>query len=424
MKRGLFFSRPGLALCLALARFGTAQGAPAEPMSSLGYAPPVTGPRRNDCPVILVHGILAYGQDQRLPVSAWGGMGDYRRMLSEEGWRVYSATMGPVSSNWDRACELYAYIKGGTTDYGTAHSARLGHARFGPTFPGVHPSWGEDDKVHLLCHSMGGQTARLLVQLLHAGSPEELEVSPIDVSPLFTGGKTWVLGLVTLCSPHDGCSLGLVTDYGSAAAKRAICVTIAYASPIYDARLEHWGLERREGESSAAYAARLEEDVSWYLGEDACYRDLRPAGAAELNGWVKAWPDTYYFSWAASDTYEKEGRHLPNLTMQPLLAVSALSMGSFLGKDGSWVIGREWQENDGTVNTVSMDGPKLNSADRILPFSGDPIRGAWNYMGCLEKTDHVDLLGFVTPFWYAPPGFASVADWYRYNFRLLASLED
>jgi triacylglycerol lipase len=380
------------------------------------------GPRRNDCPVILVHGILGFGQDQRLLLSAWGGAGDYRRTLADEGRRIFSATIGPVSSNWDRACELFAYIKGGLTDYGASHSARCGHARFGREYPGVHPSWGSEDRVHLLCHSMGGQTARLLVQLLEEGASEELEAAPRDASPLFSGGKSWVLGIVTLCSPHDGSSLSLVTDYGSAAAKKAICAFIAYASPAYDARLDQWGLERREGEGAAAYAARLAEDVSWYLGEDACYRDLRPSGAAELNGWVKARPDVCYFSWAASDTREAEGRQLPGIGMQPLLAASSRAMGSFEGSDGPWAIGPAWRENDGTVNTVSMDGPALNSSDLIVPFSGTPLLGAWNFMGTLAGTDHVDLLGFATPPWYSPPGFDGILDWYRYNLDLLASL--
>jgi triacylglycerol lipase len=383
-----------------------------------------TGPKLNDCPIILVHGILAYGQDSRLPISAWGGLRDYVRLFSEEGWTIYSATIGPVSSNWDRACELFAYIRGGRTDFGAAHSARCGHKRFGREYPGVYPAWGSSNKVHLLCHSMGGQTARVLAQLLEEGSPEELSASPGDASPLFEGGHSWILGLTTLCSPHDGASLALVADYGSPTAKRAICSILAAASPAYDAMLDHWGLARRADEGALAYASRLEADVSWYLGEDGAYEDLRPEGASELNLWVRAQARIYYISWAAVDTYEFEDRQLPSLDMQPLLASTGLAMGSYIGRDGIWEIGREWQANDGTVNTISMDGPKLASSDTIRPFSGRAIRGIWNYMGAMEGTDHVDLLGFATPPWYAPPGFSSREDWYRYNFRLLASLAD
>lgn len=46
------------------------------------------------------------------------------------GYEVYTATVGPIVSNWDRACELYAYIKGGRVDYGKIHSEKYGHSRY------------------------------------------------------------------------------------------------------------------------------------------------------------------------------------------------------------------------------------------------------------------------------------------------------
>jgi triacylglycerol lipase len=188
--------------------------------------------------------------------------------------------------------------------------------------------------------------------------------------------------------------------------------------------LDQWGLERRPGEGTAAYASRLEANSAWYLGMDSSWYDLRPSGAAEFNGRVGAQSDVYYFSWAASATHESAGRQLPNVSMNPLLALNAVAMGRYRGIDGPWILDQSWEENDGTVNRISMDGPKLGSMDRILPFSGRPLRGIWNYMGCLAETDHVDLLGLATPPWYSPPGFASSEDWYRYNMLLLASLED
>ena len=394
--------------------------APAYPGEGLFPRP---GPRANSCPVILVHGILGFGQDEQLPLSAWGGLADYPKQFSEEGWRVYSATVGPLSSNWDRACELYAYIKGGRTDFGAAHSARYGHSRWGREYPGVYPEWGDRNKVLLFCHSMGGQTGRLLVQLLEAGEAEEAAASPGDPSPLFTGGHSWVLGLLSLSSPHDGSTLSLVLDYRRQVVRRVTAALLAGASPVYDAMLEHWGLGRAEGESSASLAARLEANDAWSLGEDGCYHDLTPEGAAELNRWVRAWPEVYYFSWAASATRDFDRRQVPGASMNPLISLNALAMGAYLGTDAPWTIGTPWQENDGVVNTISMDGPKLDSKDTILPFSGKPAPGVWNYMGRLSETDHLDLLGFPTPPWYAPPGFASTEDWYRFNLALLSSLE-
>ena len=56
----------------------------------------------------------------------------------------------PFSSNRDRACELYAQMKGTRTDYGIAHSRRHNHERYGRDFTGKallkdengNPDWG------------------------------------------------------------------------------------------------------------------------------------------------------------------------------------------------------------------------------------------------------------------------------------------
>ncbi len=385
---------------------------------------PIPGPKLNDCPVILVHGIVGYGQDARIPISAWGGMADYRALLVREGWNVHSASLGPLSSNWDRACELFAYIRGGRVDYGAAHSARCGHARFGREQPGVLDNWDEAHKVNLLCHSMGGQTGRLLALLLEEGVAEECAASPGDVSELFRGGHHWILGIVTLASPHDGSTLALVADRAGEAFTRSVALIIAASSPPYDPILDHWGLDRRGGESVAAYASRLMANDSWYRGEDGCYRELHPAGASAFNARVPACPDIYYFSWADRSTIRVAGLELGDLDLNTLLLPTALLMAAPGQVDGNLRLGPEWAANDGVVNTVSMDGPKNGSKDLIVKYEGTPLRGAWNHMGCLASTDHIDLLVMPTPPWYAPPGFDSSADWYRYNMRLLASLAD
>lgn len=64
-----------------------------------------------------------------------GGFSSLRDILNDAGYEVYTPSIGPVASNWDRACELYAYLVGGTVDYGAYHSATNGHARYGRTFP-------------------------------------------------------------------------------------------------------------------------------------------------------------------------------------------------------------------------------------------------------------------------------------------------
>ena len=40
-----------------------------------------------------------------------------------------------------------------------------------------------------------------------------------------------------------------------------------------------------------------------------------------------------------------------------------------------------------------MNGPKINSTDRIVEYQGNPERGVWNDMGVLQGWDHFDYLG-------------------------------
>ncbi|MGS0652685.1 lipase-like domain-containing protein, partial [Staphylococcus arlettae] len=86
----------------------------------------------------------------------------------------YEASVGALSSNYDRAVELYYYIKGGTVDYGAAHANKYGHERYGRTYEGVYKDWQPGQQVHLVGHSMGGQTIRLLDTMLREGNQEEI----------------------------------------------------------------------------------------------------------------------------------------------------------------------------------------------------------------------------------------------------------
>ena len=57
----------------------------------------------------------------------WFHYCDIQEYLKEQGFTVFTASYGPLSSNWDRAVELYYYIKGGMVDYGAVHAMRHGH---------------------------------------------------------------------------------------------------------------------------------------------------------------------------------------------------------------------------------------------------------------------------------------------------------
>lgn len=95
------------------------------------------------------------------------------RQPAAQGYTVYTAA-GPFSFNWDRACELYAQIKGGhgTTASDTPSRRTISIA---DNFTVCTQEWGnvvdgKANKVHLFGHSMGGQTIRMLAQMLAKGT--------------------------------------------------------------------------------------------------------------------------------------------------------------------------------------------------------------------------------------------------------------
>lgn len=364
--------------------------------------------KQNDCPIVLVHGFTGWGRDEMAGYLYWGGLGDIEADLNRHGYKTFTAAVGPFSSNWDRACELYAFIKGGTVDYGAAHAAKYGHARFGRTYPGIYPQWGEADpvtgkvnKIHLVGHSMGGQTIRMLIQLLENGSPEEMAAtSPDQISPLFTRGKRWVLSATSVSTPHDGTTLADIVTGLIPCAQQIISMAAAAAGlgsePIYDFKMDQWGLKRLPGESFASYANRVLSSPVWEDTKDISVWDLCPDGAKELNSWVKAAPDVYYFSIGTECTHKGllTGHQEPNITMNPLFHLFAHQMGSYTRNDPYKVpIDRSWWKNDGVVNTVSMDGPKLGSSDTVKSYDGTPTPGVWQHLGTASNLDHMQIIG-------------------------------
>ena len=143
-------------------------------------------------PVILVHGFLCWGNESKLnsfiPLfGRWHGNARYAG--GELGNRCYAPHVGPFTGMRDRACILYAMIKGGRVDFGKVHSEKMGHERYGETYQGYVPDWGELDeegkiqKINLIGHSFGAPTIRTLIHLLAEGDPDEVAgTDPDDLS--------------------------------------------------------------------------------------------------------------------------------------------------------------------------------------------------------------------------------------------------
>ena len=68
--------------------------------------------QQNNYPIILVNGFAGWGREEMLGVKYWGGVHDIQEDLKRNGYTVHTAPVGPVSSNWDRACELHKLAVG------------------------------------------------------------------------------------------------------------------------------------------------------------------------------------------------------------------------------------------------------------------------------------------------------------------------
>ena len=172
----------------------------------------------NNDPVILVHGFAGFGRNELLGYKYWGGLDDLQEQLKARytNQLVATAVVGPFSSNWDRAVELFYQIKGGCVDYGALHSSANGHYERPESYyhdgrtcyAGLYPAWDAGHPVHLISHSMGGQTARMLVQMLAAnGAPGNPSLFPYAVA------ASWIKSVTTIATPNDGTTLAYrITD--------------------------------------------------------------------------------------------------------------------------------------------------------------------------------------------------------------------
>jgi len=371
-------------------------------------------------PVVLVHGFLGFdnttlGSSFRY----WGGFNDVAQHIKAgSGREVFTAGVGPVSSNWDRAIELYYQIKGGCADYGAGHTAQ--HAAAGhiqkpagkcwasdasnnpENYPlALYPQWDAAHPLHLVGHSQGGQTIRTLIQLMDQGTVGN------------GSARGWVTSATSIATPHNGTTLRdiVVNWLPDASTLAGLAVQAMGAGGSNGAgfrfRLEQFNMKASAAESIDDFFARTRSHPFWGLdNHDSAQWELSPDGAAELNRWVKTSPDVYYFSVSAQAT---ESLNLLGKDFQ----YPRPDMIFFLqGMAGEWVVpsfgqrgmgsfqqtapGRvptdqRWFANDGVVNTISMAGPE---GSRIQPLAGQPVKGVWNHIETMQSMDHFDVIGW------------------------------
>ena len=371
-------------------------------------------------PTFIVHGFFGWGdQDFLNKVSPYfggilkKGMDTY---LTEQGYETYCPSVGPWSSAWDRSCELYAQIMGGTVDYGKAHSEKYGHARFGKTYKGYINGWGEPgayEKINIIGHSFGGPTVIRFCDLMDRGSEEERAVTPAnELSPLFAGGHSKMIHTATtLSGTNNGTVLATagkdlhVSPIVNWLLLGVISTTLGETNFLkaWDPKVAHWGicpLEAKDLKHTFRKPTACGDAVRRYNENtefDNIMAEMTIESSVKLNEETSVSPNIYYFARRACRSHK-----IGNLPFQamylksfPIAHISQLLNGWYTTPSlrKNYGMTNEWYASDGPVNTVCTAAPwnkpseEWNENTTVRP-------GLWYNMP-IEFKDHFSWMGFL-----------------------------
>ncbi|KAK6911482.1 hypothetical protein RJ641_023575 [Dillenia turbinata] len=284
--------------------------------------------------IVLVHGIFGFGKGRLGGLSYFAG-------AEKKDERVLVPDLGSLTSIYDRARELFYYLKGGQVDYGEEHSKTCGHSHFGRIYEqGHYPEWDEDHPIHFVGHSAGAQVIRLLQQML----ADKAFKGPKD-------GRT----LKPICLLQV-CRVGVIIyDW----------LDIALLKSYYNFGFDHFNMSWRKI-GILGLVDYLLGNAGPFASGDWILPDLTIQGSMQLNCHLDTFPNTFYFSYATKRTRKLMGFAVPSgiLSIHPLLFLRVLQMSQWcyppdVPPPYKGYRDEDWQDNDGALNSISMTHPRL-----------------------------------------------------------------
>lgn len=368
----------------------------------------------NEYPTILVPGFLSVDDGKynylNYVYRYFGGFrGDLTKTMRKMGYEFYDPSLGPFAPVWDRVCDMYGYLVGGTVDYGKVHSEKYGHARYGRTYPGVIPDWGKPGKhakINLMGYSFGGPTVCLFTSLLVNGAKEEIEGTPADeLSPLFAGGNG---GKVHCTFTLDG------TNNGTSAIEFAgrpvvnflqgfmntVIATVGDSAVIrvVDFKVDQLGLQSDPDNITGKLTnpmKKRKEIVRNATNDENMFYQMGHTFSKELADKYYCMDDkSYYFNLRSSRTHKNaKGNYDPNIDIDPIFFLTGALLGRYTNKDAG--IDESWHENDGIVPLPGQAPPyNMPQTDWLPGQEAKP--GIWQILP-VGNRDHMTWCGwFIT----------------------------
>tara|TARA_B100000945_G_C20411704_1_gene612912 strand:+ start:741 stop:1898 length:1158 start_codon:yes stop_codon:yes gene_type:complete len=340
---------------------------------------------QNNFPIVLIHGFMGWGRDELSGYYYWGGNYDLESELKQNHYEVYTVSVGPISTNYDRAIEVFYQIKGGQLDYGEKRSTALNTEQLPKSkiYDGFYNNWDSNNPIHIIAHSQGGQTAKMLEKLLTSVDKHE---SSYLLANSLTG---WIASITTISTPHNGSTLipimSSMLEISLSLIPYYYGINIDLFNNYYNFDLEHWGLNKVKGENIITYYQRI-SNSKIMNPKNNCTWDLSLEGAMLFNSQYKTDSLTYYFTYSTSSTKLSSDSHTHTPTKETAFRhwPTAKLMGTY-----NDVLNPSWYENDGIVNTVSMSHP---FGEKNKPLDENLKAGVWQ-IGKTYHMDHTKILG-------------------------------
>ncbi|OJJ94837.1 hypothetical protein ASPACDRAFT_64772 [Aspergillus aculeatus ATCC 16872] len=301
------------------------------------------GLQKNTYPIVLVPGFTGFGEPLFGSINYWGGFEDLASELQiHTRIPIILPRIGPISSNWERACEFYCQLHaiqraGPRTGFDTrggfpATNIQVDYGKYINLPPGISRStkqavvlgeidpdwqWNDSNPVHMICHSQGGNTVRLLIELL-SGRHARRHPS------YFASGNQQELikSVVTLGTPYLGTTItSVVFDQilrdvrVDEVISRLVVSASLNPTRFVDLQLGQWGFTPNPGESFLAMHNRLQPAIfTWWNSNHNGIRDNGIDGITRLNQDFdpRVSEKTYYFTMSFDAT-----RPFPKLNLSP-----------------------------------------------------------------------------------------------------------